>query len=140
MSVRADVAALWEEVLQSTNYETHLPKFPRKATVAIHSLASLARSDEICEKYQAQALGTLTESDSPELIYFAALTRAASLHHTASEAAILAYMPILDEALSAQRRCRVCGCTDYNACICGCFWVADDLCSACLEKGGDDIE
>jgi hypothetical protein len=33
--------------------------------------------------------------------------------------------------------CRVCGCSDMDACIGGCYWVADpkgegDLCSACL--------
>lgn len=28
------------------------------------------------------------------------------------------------------RRCRVCGCTDDNACPGGCYWVEDDLCSS----------
>jgi hypothetical protein len=27
--------------------------------------------------------------------------------------------------------CRVCGCDDSHACEGGCWWVADDLCSAC---------
>jgi hypothetical protein len=27
--------------------------------------------------------------------------------------------------------CRECGCTDARACPGGCFWVLDDLCSAC---------
>lgn len=27
--------------------------------------------------------------------------------------------------------CRKCGCTDNNACPDGCFWVEEDLCSAC---------
>ncbi len=35
--------------------------------------------------------------------------------------------------------CRVCGCTDDNACLGGCYWVEDpehigDLCSSCLER------
>ncbi|MGE5572977.1 MAG: hypothetical protein ACM3ZU_08175 [Bacteroidota bacterium] len=35
-------------------------------------------------------------------------------------------------------RCRVCGCTDDNACEGGCYWVQDpeglgDLCSRCLQ-------
>lgn len=30
-------------------------------------------------------------------------------------------------------RCRVCGCTDDNACPGGCYWVEDDLCSKCAE-------
>lgn len=29
--------------------------------------------------------------------------------------------------------CRDCGCTDERACPEGCFWVAPDLCSACVE-------
>lgn len=33
-------------------------------------------------------------------------------------------------------RCRVCRCTDDNPCEGGCWWVADDLCSAC--EGADE--
>jgi hypothetical protein len=29
------------------------------------------------------------------------------------------------------RACRVCGCTDARACPGGCYWIAEDLCSAC---------
>lgn len=29
--------------------------------------------------------------------------------------------------------CRVCGCTNDNACPGGCYWVEEDLCSACFE-------
>lgn len=32
-----------------------------------------------------------------------------------------------------ERKCRVCGCTQYNACEGGCYWVEDDLCSKCVE-------
>lgn len=35
--------------------------------------------------------------------------------------------------------CRVCGCTEHNACRMEddgpCWWVEDDLCSACAPKG-----
>lgn len=31
------------------------------------------------------------------------------------------------------RSCRVCGCTDDQACDGGCVWVGPDLCSACYE-------
>lgn len=31
-----------------------------------------------------------------------------------------------------QQVCRVCGCTQFAACPGGCFWVEDDLCSACV--------
>jgi len=30
--------------------------------------------------------------------------------------------------------CRVCGCTDEEACEGGCTWVEPDLCSSCVEK------
>jgi hypothetical protein len=49
----------------------------------------------------------------------------------------------LDAAAAAGRvrSCRVCGCTDDEACDGGCEWVDDpqggDLCSACAEGGGN---
>lgn len=36
-----------------------------------------------------------------------------------------------------ERECRVCGCTDRHACEGGCWWVEEDLCSACA---GDEEE
>lgn len=39
-------------------------------------------------------------------------------------------LPIL---ASNERSCRVCGCTDNRACADGCYWVEDDLCSACAD-------
>jgi hypothetical protein len=45
---------------------------------------------------------------------------------------------LVDEAIDDDAsRCRVCGCTDEQACAGGCMWVPDpafegDLCSACL--------
>jgi protein gp37 len=32
------------------------------------------------------------------------------------------------------RACRVCGCTENNACDEGCWWVEEDLCSSCIGK------
>ncbi|MFA5401230.1 MAG: hypothetical protein WC359_12355 [Dehalococcoidia bacterium] len=37
-------------------------------------------------------------------------------------------------ACSGFPTCRVCGCTDANACEGGCYWVKPDLCSACEDK------
>lgn len=34
-----------------------------------------------------------------------------------------------------KRVCRVCGCTQVQACNPPCYWVEPDLCSACTEKG-----
>ncbi|QOC24809.1 hypothetical protein IC744_16235 [Microbacterium hominis] len=31
------------------------------------------------------------------------------------------------------RRCRVCQCTDDVACMSGCWWVEEDLCSSCAD-------
>ena len=39
-----------------------------------------------------------------------------------------------------EQRCRVCGCTDSNACPEGCYWVEDDLCSRCAEMEGNSLE
>lgn len=30
------------------------------------------------------------------------------------------------------RRCRVCGWTQFNACPGGCYWIEEDLCSKCV--------
>lgn len=36
------------------------------------------------------------------------------------------------------RVCRVCGCTQENPCDGGCYWVEEDLCSACSEVKRDN--
>jgi hypothetical protein len=46
---------------------------------------------------------------------------------------------IEDEEMSGEGKCRLCGCTDTQACPGGCYWVDDpeekgDLCSRCLEE------
>lgn len=33
-----------------------------------------------------------------------------------------------------ESKCRVCGCTELNACPGGCCWVEEDLCDRCLNK------
>lgn len=38
------------------------------------------------------------------------------------------------------QKCRVCGCTRFNACEGGCYWVEDDLCSACAERTNEDLD
>lgn len=42
-----------------------------------------------------------------------------------------------EEPLFDVEECRVCGCTDEIACEDGCYWVEEDLCSACatVENG-----
>lgn len=35
-------------------------------------------------------------------------------------------------------RCQLCGCRELRACGAGCYWAADDLCSACVPKLSTD--
>jgi len=48
------------------------------------------------------------------------------------------WMPLPGMPESEHQVCRVCGCTDTNACVTGsgepCHWVEKDLCSACAGK------
>lgn len=37
------------------------------------------------------------------------------------------------ERVESEPVCRVCGCTQDNACPGGCYWVEPDLCSKCAE-------
>lgn len=41
---------------------------------------------------------------------------------------------LMAKTASNIRHCRVCGCNDFHACPQGCFWVEQDLCSACQEN------
>ena len=36
--------------------------------------------------------------------------------------------------LRDEPKCRICGCTQNNACEGGCYWVEEDLCSKCAMK------
>ena len=38
------------------------------------------------------------------------------------------------ESPAPARKCRICGCTDAQACEGGCTWIGDDLCSNCEDK------
>ncbi|MEI8200734.1 MAG: ParB/RepB/Spo0J family partition protein [Eubacteriales bacterium] len=38
------------------------------------------------------------------------------------------------EGVEEKRSCRVCGCTEDNACQGGCYWVEQDLCSQCATE------
>jgi hypothetical protein len=34
--------------------------------------------------------------------------------------------------------CRMCGCTDVYGCDEGCYWIEDNLCSACVAEVGQE--
>ena len=72
----------------------------------------------------------IPEPQEPELMYKIADCVCVTLDELLQELDDYAY-----EYGQGARRCRVCGCTDDNACPGGCFRVEDDLCSACLDKG-----
>lgn len=38
---------------------------------------------------------------------------------------------------SGLRRCRACGCSQYDACEDGCDWAGEGLCTACVSKVTD---
>lgn len=38
------------------------------------------------------------------------------------------------------RKCRICGCTQFNGCPGGCYWITDDLCSHCLKYSDTDLD
>ncbi|WP_052507961.1 helix-turn-helix domain-containing protein [Sphingomonas hengshuiensis] len=39
--------------------------------------------------------------------------------------------------LPAPRLCRICACSEEDACVPVCSWVAPDLCSSCSDEPGD---
>jgi len=44
----------------------------------------------------------------------------------------------INETVASERVCRVCGCTENNACVdanhCTCSWTVEDLCSSCAPE------
>lgn len=55
---------------------------------------------------------------------------------------ILEHIDTLGEALDLEAGdyCRVCGCTQNNACGMGCAWQEEGLCTACAELLDDEEE
>lgn len=41
------------------------------------------------------------------------------------------------ERVRSELVCRICGCTQNNACQGGCYWVEEDLCSSCVDKAAE---
>lgn len=44
------------------------------------------------------------------------------------------------DGLALKRRCRICGCTELQACDGGCWWVGPDLCSSCGGPPADQVQ
>ena len=53
-------------------------------------------------------------------------------------------LAILNDPSQTARHCRLCSCTELNACINAngdsCWWVSEDLCSHCVDGSGDPGE
>lgn len=47
---------------------------------------------------------------------------------------LLSWQDYFIERVENEQVCRVCGCTENNACLGGCHWVEEDLCSQCVDK------
>jgi hypothetical protein len=43
------------------------------------------------------------------------------------------YQGLFDIPEATLRVCRVCGCSEKNACKGGCYWIEQDLCSSCMS-------
>lgn len=51
--------------------------------------------------------------------------------------ALIDAVGLCNDSAETGRACRRCGCTQHNACFTGegtCFWIGEDLCSACAGK------
>lgn len=136
MADKIDLYAKFLELLNCVNADTGICKFPKRATELVHEIAAYSRSTRLYEQGKGRGNGFFSEGTSPDDIFFYMLDRINNaptpLYATGS---IILLMPLLEQALDNQRRCRICGCTDNNACIpLGCYWVEDDLCSACVGK------
>jgi len=67
---------------------------------------------------------------------FHRMTDAVTVCPTMGEAIAQLRARVAIQPLFDVRRCRVCSCTDDNACRAGCFWVEADLCSECVDGVG----
>lgn len=87
----------------------------------------IRRTDPACDEYLANSMTITTapaQEQPPEQV----------------EPSDIGQEDIEDENLPMVKTCRVCGCTDDNACPGGCYWVEDDLCSRCAELGEPEKE
>ncbi len=132
-----ELPALMAGLMAAVDNRTSVPKFPARATEIVREISAYAQTTE-----QAKVFSVLQpfwkDGTRPEEIWMFMLQQAAHAPKNARiDLLIVSHMPALEKALDAQRRCRVCGCTDDNACLGGCYWVEDDLCSECAE--GKDV-
>ncbi|MDO8837992.1 MAG: hypothetical protein Q7V31_03625 [Parvibaculum sp.] len=87
----------------------------------------------------------LAAYEDPDMSHLAFRVHAAQIADEALggayKAATTDFLASLTGAALAARRCRVCGCTQNNACMTDegpCYWIEKDLCSGCLDR--EDVQ
>lgn len=133
-----ELSALMMELLAVVDVRTGVPKFPARATEIVKEISAYAKTTRFYAEHTNEAEAFFDENAKPEEIWVTMLQKI--VHAPTSihiDGAIIGHMPALEKALDAQRRCRVCGCTDGNACPGGCYWVEKDLCSECAQETTD---
>lgn len=129
-----ELSDLMVELLESVDSTSGKLKFPARATEIIKEISEYAKTTPFYKQNEGAATHFWND-EPPEEIWMFMLQKIigapAAIYRDTS---VLGHMPALEKALAAQRRCRVCGCTDENACPGGCYWVEDDLCSRCVGK------
>ena len=136
MKSKDELPDLMVELIESVNTETGVPKFPKRATEIVREISSFAQTTRLYKSQQEKANSFWEEGKKPEDVYAFMLEKVVEAPFDfLRDASVILLMPVLEKALDAQRRCRVCGCTDSNGCIpVSCYWVEDDLCSECAGK------
>lgn len=102
------------------------PDVPFQVSIAVQELlATILGDDELSLEELSPLLARLADATAPG--------------HPEPWTAerVLARVRELDELYNPEPACRVCGCTEFEACLFGCSWVPDPeglgaLCSTCL--------
>lgn len=141
MADKIDLLDKFHELLECVNMDTGSPKFPKRATALVREISAYSRGTRLYERCKGRGEGFSPDGTPPDDIFFYMLDRFNNApNFLFARGSIILLMPLLEQALDGQRRCRVCGCSDNNACIpFSCYWVEDDLCSACAGKEAENV-
>ncbi len=74
-----------------------------------------------------------------EIELSAALTLVAEIRTTGGANGLMELVRAMMADIKRDQRCRICGCTNHEACPGGCEWVEADLCSRCAEAEDVDL-
>ena len=140
MTDMRELPALLVELLANIDIRTGVPKFPARATEIVKEISTYAQTTQVYAEWREGLQAAWAEDTLPGEILQHMLKKLIHARVPANGALVfVCHAPALEKALAAQRRCRVCGCTDDNACMPNsCYWVEPDLCSECakIKEGG----